>query len=139
MARPGYRKCRTCERNRAERFFVGQRGRVCRDCRRARSRTSSRNRRILTTYNITAGEYEALLAAQDGKCAGCKQERQYLLPVDHCHKTLIVRGLLCKRCNGRVLPAVRDDPQILRWLADYLENPPALSVIGRRIVPEKAA
>jgi hypothetical protein len=38
---------------------------------------------------------------QDGRCAGCnRRERKYSeLVVDHCHRTGIERGLLCRSCN----------------------------------------
>jgi hypothetical protein len=130
------RPCAKCERNRAERFYKSARGRVCLSCQKARSRTSNHAARINKTYGLDASEYAALLAAQDGRCAICRQARSYRLNVDHCHVTGAVRGLLCRLCNGRLLTAARDNPATLRSAADYLENPPALAVIGERIVPE---
>lgn len=41
-------------------------------------------------------------------------------------------------CNGRLLTAARDNPETLRRAADYLENPPAISVLGRRYASEEA-
>jgi len=35
-------------------------------------------------------------------------------------------------CNGRLLTAARDKPDVLRAGADYLDNPPAARVIGQR-------
>lgn len=135
MSTPKRRPCAKCGRNRAERFFKSARGRVCVDCQRARTRTTSHANRIQATYNITADEYAAILAAQDGACAICQQTRSYRLNVDHCHASGQVRGLLCRLCNGRLLTAARDRPEVLRRAADYLESPPALAVVGERIVP----
>ena len=44
---------------------------------------------------------DTLYAEQNGRCGICKRhEREVLmLVVDHCHKTGLVRGLLCGRCN----------------------------------------
>lgn len=131
------RKCVTCKRGRAERFYKSARGRVCTDCQKARSRTTNHAARINKTYGLEASEYAALLAAQDGRCAICGQARSYRLNVDHCHASGAVRGLLCRLCNGRLLTAARDNPATLRSAADYLENPPALAVIGERLVPDE--
>lgn len=66
--------------------------------------------------------YDEMLAAQDGHCALCPNvagERR--LHIDHDHKTMEVRGLLCFRCN-RALP----DYVTAAWLraaADYVERP----------------
>jgi hypothetical protein len=130
--RKGYRQCTKCKRNRAERFFKGQRGRVCETCRkRGRSRASHENR-VMATYGLGKGEYEALFSAQGGACAICQGRRRQRLSVDHCHKTGIVRGLLCRMCNSRLLTAARDRPEVLRAAADYLVSPPAVKHIGER-------
>jgi hypothetical protein len=129
------RRCRgTCGRNRAERFFTGPRGTVCLDCQKARRRKTGRRHRIKRTYGITDEEAELILQAQGGLCA-CRETRKYNLAVDHDHQIereqnvrASVRGRLCKRCN-KVLAYVRDNPQILRWLADYLEDPPARRIL----------
>jgi recombination endonuclease VII len=51
-------------------------------------------------YDITEDEYIRLYNAQDGRCAICGiHPADKLLCVDHDHKTGLVRGLLCVRCN----------------------------------------
>jgi hypothetical protein len=52
-----------------------------------------------TRYGITMEEFERMLFEQDNKCAICKQEFIKTPHVDHDHKTLKVRGLLCSNCN----------------------------------------
>lgn len=86
----------------------------------------------MRTYGLGKGEYEALFKAQGGKCAICGGTRKQRLSVDHCHKTQLVRGLLCRTCNGRLLTAARDKPETLRRAAYYLEYPPAVIYIGER-------
>lgn len=55
------------------------------------------------------------------KCEGCGESRHSWLHVDHDHKTGKVRGVLCFNCNG-ALGQVRDNPDLLRRLATYLEK-----------------
>lgn len=45
----------------------------------------------------------------------------YKISLDHCHVTATFRGWLCDGCN-RALGNVKDDPKVLRALADYLEK-----------------
>ncbi|MEV0470738.1 endonuclease VII domain-containing protein [Streptomyces prunicolor] len=87
---------------------------------------------MTNTYGLEPGEYQALLDYQNGMCAICGQQRRYRLDVDHDHKTGLVRGLTCRLCNRRILPGARDDPEVLRNAAAYLENPPALQFLGPR-------
>lgn len=98
----------------------------------------------MDTYGITQAEYDAILSAQDGKCAGCGGTRSYSLHVDHDHRhetdllaaglseqdaaRQSIRGLLCARCN-KVLRDIRDNAPNLVALAHYLSNPPARKVL----------
>ena len=86
----------------------------------------------MATYGLKKGEYDKLFAAQDGRCAICRQTRRQRLSVDHDHKTGLTRGLACRRCNGRLLPAAKDNPEILQAAIDYLREPPALKILGER-------
>ncbi|QUI30668.1 endonuclease VII domain-containing protein [Streptomyces alfalfae] len=136
--RKGYRQCTKCQKNRAEKFFTGPRGKVCQTCRKATRRASSRNARLQATYSLTAEEYQALFEYQGGRCAICRETRQRNLAVDHCHKTEAIRGLLCQRCNGHLLArGARDRPEVLRRAADYLENYPAWEALGPRYTYDK--
>ena len=78
-------------------------------------------------YGIDHDQYDAILAAQGGRCAICRRTPDEAgmpkhwngyLCVDHCHDTGVVRGLLCNDCNiaiGRIRT-----PDLLRAAADYL-------------------
>lgn len=94
-------------------------------------------RHIQATYGISYDRYLVLLERQGGKCAVCRTEnpgpkRNYFC-VDHCHTTGVVRGLLCDNCNLGI-GKLRDDPDILRKAADYLERKRQRSL--RRVTPQ---
>jgi hypothetical protein len=58
---------------------------------------------LKSKYGLSVEEYEQMLAAQDGKCAICRNPpKKYRLAVDHNHQTGQVRKLLCSGCNGKV-------------------------------------
>lgn len=68
---------------------------------RDRHRENERKYRRKYLYGLTAETYDALLRAQDGKCAMCEfpPPAGKTLHVDHDHATGAVRGLLCAGCN----------------------------------------
>lgn len=79
----------------------------------------------LKRYGLTEAQYREMLAAQDHACAICATSldrvRTKHLYVDHCHKTLKVRGLLCQKCNSG-LGMFRDDPKIIERAMLYLNR-----------------
>lgn len=104
---------------------------------RQSKRAYSHSRHIGETYGITAEEYAAIYAAQGGVCYICRRATgaRRRLAVDHDHGTGYVRGLLCKTCNYKVLGHLRDDTEAFQRAIDYINNPPAFGVIGKRKVP----
>jgi hypothetical protein len=64
-----------------------------------------------------------LIFKHQGRCAVCSSEAEdhHGLVIDHCHDRGVIRGLLCQGCN-LALGAVKDAPDTLRKLADYLEK-----------------
>ncbi|MES1975755.1 MAG: endonuclease VII domain-containing protein [Pseudomonadota bacterium] len=83
-----------------------------------------RRKRLKKKYNLTPEEFDALIAAQGGRCAICKTDTpggSGTWHVDHNHETGRVRGLLCVRCNP-MLGLALDDPLILIAALEYLER-----------------
>lgn len=76
-------------------------------------------------YGLTHGEYDAMLAAQSGKCAICKTTEPgtgvVRFAIDHCHTSGKIRGLLCSNCN-RGLGYFKDDPARIRRAIDYVNS-----------------
>jgi len=72
--------------------------------------------------------YAALLAKQDGHCALCPATpKTRRLHLDHDHRTMELRGLLCHRCNRRL-----DTGVTVEWLhaaTAYLVESPALRIL----------
>lgn len=108
-------------------------GHYCRPC----QRSYNSERRMKLQFGLTWDEYELIYATQDGRCAICGgRPRKHMLSIDHDHKTGEIRGLLCSRCNHRLLGSANDDPARLRRAADYLEEYAVREVFGeRRFVP----
>lgn len=51
-------------------------------------------------HNITEKEFDQRLRAQDYKCGICRLKlSRATAQTDHCHRTDVVRGLLCVKCN----------------------------------------
>jgi hypothetical protein len=84
-------------------------------------------RRQLKRRGLTISQFKEMVAAQDGKCAVCRKvpRGKRRLHVDHCHKTGMVRGLLCHHCN-MAIGLLEDSPRRLRSAIRYLEQLPLL-------------
>lgn len=83
-----------------------------------------RDRVLRTNYGIGIDEYNAILESQAFGCAICgkdKEKNRTNLAVDHCHKTMRVRGLLCESCN-KGLGLFMDNPEILLRAVEYLRR-----------------
>ncbi len=86
----------------------------------------------LTKYKITTPERDSLLAKQNYKCKICSKEISFKpsvkdktnkdnANVDHCHKTNVIRGILCTSCN-RGLGLLQDSTTILNQAIKYLNE-----------------
>jgi len=75
------------------------------------------------SFGITPEQYNEMLEAQGCKCAVCGGDciRYDKLSVDHDHRTGVVRGLLCHRCNS-ALGLLQDDEVIIYNLLQYLQK-----------------
>lgn len=95
---------------------------------RAQHGLSYRESSMQRKFGIGLHEYGQMLLAQGGKCAICGEEsggtrhgETKALAVDHDHVTGKVRGLLCESCNQGI-GKLKDDPDLLRKAADYIER-----------------
>jgi hypothetical protein len=103
----------------------------CRDCMKESRRKWQesnpelhRSRHIKGRYGISLRQYLAIIEATGGKCPVCGQPPtppHGTFDLDHDHESGRVRGPLCRGCN-LALGGARDDPAILRALADYVER-----------------
>ena len=82
-----------------------------------------RESRLQRKYGIGAAGFDALLAAQDSRCAICGTDEPngHGWHVDHDHESGAFRGILCPTCNVG-LGHFMDDPAILRAAAAYIES-----------------
>lgn len=122
------RVCIVCDQNNeTEDFEEG--GDVCKDCSSDRMffdspfQTSTAKTRLWNKRLDQTLARKEFMTAQNGCCAICgmsEEESKKSLNLDHDHETLVIRGLLCFRCN-LVLGSVEDSPHILREAIKYLE------------------
>lgn len=136
--------CKPCNSARANEWNKANRARraeAARKYRAAKPGVSDKERagRLRRTYGITPEEYDEMLVHQGGVCAIClKPPAARRLAVDHDHRTGLIRGLLCAFCNFDLLGKSGDkDPGKFLRAADYLEDPPAVAVLGEHVVPSR--
>lgn len=87
----------------------------CKQCRKEQGREGHLRR----TFGLATAEYEALVRAQGGMCAICRQAS--VKHLDHDHATGAIRGGLCGPCNMG-LGQFGDDPIRLIAAARYLQK-----------------
>lgn len=116
------RTCKECRRAYRKRWYAENReGQI-----RYATDWKRRNRERLPHYNrkarhgITAEQFDALVAEQQGRCAICGRDDGDLR-VDHCHERRVIRGLLCDRCN-RGIGFFADDPVRLTAAVAYVQR-----------------
>lgn len=74
----------------------------------------------IQNYGVGKREFDLMFVAQNGLCAICdKPLHEESVAVDHDHKTLHVRGLLCRPCNLRL--AVVEDSSFVERATEYLQ------------------
>lgn len=87
---------------------------------RRRPKRSTEHRRV-RLYAHKDGTYDRLLAEQGGTCAICPAvPKTRRLHIDHDHRTMEIRGVLCFRCNA--ILRVWITAHWLRRAADYLDG-----------------
>lgn len=74
----------------------------------------AKDARLRREYGITLPEYNRVLRGQDSRCAICQMplaESKTAFAVDHHHKTGLLRGLLCWKCNRAIGAFQRFHPE----------------------------
>lgn len=85
---------------------------------------SNRKHQLRTKYGLSFSEYLNVLERQDYVCAICKitpLDSKLSFTVDHCHKTGLLRGVLCYSCNSG-LGYFRDSQVNLIAACSYLKE-----------------
>lgn len=111
-----------------------------------RAKSNYRRSGIRRKYGLAPEQFDALVAAQDGRCPVCTQPLGTSQCVDHDHSCcpgdhtcgLCVRGVLCRPCNV-LLGMARDDAATLRAAIRYLEDRPPLTPAQREAARPPAA
>lgn len=144
--------CTKCKetKSRAE-FWISGEGRVlsrCKHCLGQISREWSKKNikerlskqaiaRCKRKYGLTDEEYRALILVQGGVCSICKKpphaedKKDRRFAVDHCHKTGVIRGILCSPCN-LALGLLEDNPDFFSAAIQYLEDTKPIIQISRK-------
>jgi hypothetical protein len=106
--------------------------RICIDCHKIKSAASKakkgplefRDEWLKAYYGITTIDYNKMLLLQNGLCKICSVSQLDLetpLVVDHDHKTMKIRGLLCDSCN-KALGYMQDKINSFQKAITYLEE-----------------
>ena len=83
-------------------------------------RAASTKRQKFSSYGVTECRFNEMLKKQDAKCAICNKRFEKTPDIDHDHKTMIVRGLLCNCCNRGI--GLLGGGKYLMAAVRYLEN-----------------
>ncbi len=107
-------------RTAAKRYRQTDKGKVA--IKASRRQWKESGRWLQSKHNISLDDYDKLLIQQEGKCKICSKKFNEKVPqVDHNHKTNLIRGLLCKKCN-LMLGLAADSISILSSAIHYLEE-----------------
>lgn len=119
-------RCRDClSRIRAERNNKSWTGRRIHHRPPQEKKRIRRGTYLKSKYGVTIEQYELMLIDARGVCQICGQDevghKGRALSVDHCHRTGVVRGLLCSMCNTAI-GKFKDDPELMEKAAAYVRR-----------------
>lgn len=93
-----------------------------------KGKRNTKSKKLKQRYGINLNDYEAMLRRQRNKCLICrKPERRIIagkliqLSVDHCHRTGVVRGLLCSSCNVAI-GMFEESVKTMKRAIDYVKG-----------------
>ena len=132
QAPEGLKHCIDCDQTKPLEDFCNNKGSAdgkaayCKDCHNARSRESrerlyggGRQYHLKRRYGIGAADAAAMIEAQGGVCAICREREPE--HVDHDHKHDKIRRILCSCCN-QGLGNFRDRGDIMERAIEYLRD-----------------
>lgn len=76
-----------------------------------------------------------MIEKQEGKCAICECELKFVgnqSVVDHCHKTHVIRGILCRACNTAI-GLLKENDKHFRRAMQYLSDAQAKGVQPEKV------
>jgi hypothetical protein len=79
---------------------------------------------LKSKFGITLKKYKEILENQKNCCGICGNSNEYNknnMSLDHCHKTKMIRGILCHRCNMGI-GYFKDDIELLEKAKNYLKK-----------------
>jgi Recombination endonuclease VII len=97
------------------------------DINKDKKKRNKKNSKLKYKYGITINDFDAMFVKQNKCCAICLKDlsdsalMERYTHVDHCHRTGVVRGILCTGCNF-TLGHCKDSVVILENCIKYLEN-----------------
>lgn len=88
-----------------------------------KEKNRSRNKHLISKYNITLEHFTNLLKLHNNKCSICNIEfSEKIYPcIDHNHETGKIRGILCSKCNT-ALGFFKDSRDLLKKAVGYLNK-----------------
>lgn len=125
--------CRSCHETKHEKHFYKRSAAktvygICKPCSRkyqAKRRKElpdyQRSRYLKRLYGLTIEQYRAMFKKQNGRCVLCDMESKRALAVDHNHKTMQMRELLCGSCNA-LIGFAKENVNILARSILYLQK-----------------
>lgn len=78
-------------------------------------------RRRATRYGLTVTELRNMLTEANNTCEICGRVPETYVVVDHCHKSLKVRGILCGPCN-QSLGLMKENTEWLESMIQYIKK-----------------
>ena len=116
-------RCKTCQK-----VWTQPATKAWRKSNPSSQKQSNRKTKIRLKYGASLETIHALLEKQGNKCQICAEpiwfgasDKRNVPHVDHCHKTGMIRGLLCLTCNTGI-GMFGDSSDLLQKATDYLSN-----------------
>lgn len=100
-------------------YKKSQRCKTCACKETAQYRNENYTKVYANKFNTSEEVIKTLLARQVCDICGANPPSNKRNPIDHCHTTGIVRGILCWECN-KGLGNFKDSPELLKKAINYL-------------------